>query len=93
MSQSQKPAAAPKESAQDAPEGVGTIELSGQERRARQSSIDMWRDRFAAMPKVRVRLQEDTPVQVNAYKFHIKGGQQVEVPELVAEILEQAGLY
>ena len=76
-----------------APEGVSTIQITGDERRARQSTIDMWRDRFAAMPKVRVRLAEDTRVQVNGYTFLIKGKETVSVPELVAEVLEQSGLY
>ena len=81
------------ESAASAPEGAAAIEISGDERRARQSRIDLWRDRFAAMPKVSVRLAEDTRVQINGYAFEIKGKTTVKVPELVAEVLEQAGLY
>lgn len=89
-----KPKAAPVSEAQaDLPEGVGAIQMTGDEARKRQSNIDLWRDRFAAMPKVRVRLAEDTFVQVNGYSFQIKGKVPVDVPELVAEILGQAGEY
>lgn len=73
--------------------GVAPIQLTGSERKQRQSTIDRMRDMFAAQPKVRVRLAEDTPVQINGYKFMIKGKVTVEVPELVAEVLEQSGLY
>jgi hypothetical protein len=84
---------APAESIAEAPEGVGTINMTGAERRARQSNIDMWRDRFAAMPKVRVRTTEDVRVQINGYTFQIKGKTPIEVPSLVAEVLDQSGRY
>lgn len=58
----------------------------------RLSRIDQMRDDFAKMDKVTVRLQEDTPVQINGYSFLIKGKTRVQVPALVAEVLEHAGL-
>ena len=73
--------------------GVEALQLTGSEMRQRQSNIDMWRDRFAKMPKVRVRTTEDAFVQVNGYSFRIKARTPVMVPELVAEILEQSGRY
>lgn len=76
-----------------APEGVAKLELSGQERRQRQSQIDRMRDIFAAQKKVRVRLAEDARVQINGYTFLIKGRETVEVPESVATVLEESGLY
>lgn len=81
------------ESTADAPEGVAAINLGGDERRARLSQIDRMRDLFAAQKKVSVRLAEDTRVQINGYTFLIKGKTTVEVPESVAEVLENAGLY
>ena len=41
--------------------------------------------------KVVVRVQEDTYVGINGYGFRIKGKTKVEVPEQVADILEEAG--
>ncbi len=81
------------ESAQNAPEGVGTIQMSGEERRARGSAIDRMRDVLADQPKVRVRLSEDARVQINGYTFQIKGKVSVDVPQSVADVLENAGLY
>jgi hypothetical protein len=57
------------------------------------SQIDRMRDIFKAQPKVKVRLQEDQRVQINGYTFNIKGHATVEVPESVATVLEEAGLY
>lgn len=42
-----------------------------------------------AQPKVRVRLREDTFVAVNGYPFRLAGREWIEVPQTVAEILEQ----
>lgn len=81
------------ESTQEAPEGVAAIQLTGDEQRGRQSTIDRMRDLFAAQPKRKVRLAEDTRVQINGYPFFIKGKTTVEVPESVALVLEEAGLY
>lgn len=49
------------------------------------------RDHFAAQKKVSVKCQKDEWVQVNGYTFIIKGGERVEVPEQIAQILDEAG--
>ena len=86
-----------KETVVDLPEGVGAgvapIQITGAERRQRISEIDRMRDKFAAEPKIRIRLAEDARVQINGYTFEIKGKVPVEVPESVATILEQSGRY
>ena len=55
------------------------------------------REHFASQPRVKVRLAKDDVrgdqlVKINGYAFYIQRGVSVEVPEGVAEILEQAGL-
>lgn len=44
-----------------------------------------------AQPKVTVKCHEDTHVQINGYSFYIKAKTKVQVPQQVAEILEEAG--
>ena len=54
---------------------------------------------FAAMPKVKIRIPIDkqnkddliVPVCVNGYIYQIERGKSVEVPETIADILENAG--
>ena len=41
-----------------------------------------------AQPKVRVRLREDRQFMVNGYTFVVKGGEPVEVPEQIADMVE-----
>lgn len=45
---------------------------------------------LAKQPKRTIRLPEDAVVIVNGYPFEIKGRTTVEVPETVAQIIEQA---
>ena len=58
-----------------------------------QSMLNVMRDKYAAEPRVRVKVHNDGPVQVqvNGYSFLIREGVPVMVPESVAEILEDAG--
>jgi hypothetical protein len=49
------------------------------------------REYFASRPKVTIKTREDEWVQVNGYTFIIQAGQRVEVPQDVADILEEAG--
>lgn len=71
----------------DAPvEGVTAADTA----RARSAYVRQ-RDFLKAQPKVRIRVPEDTFVQINGYGFHIAKKQWVEVPEQVAEILAEAG--
>src|SRR5690242_4098724 len=67
----------------------------GPEVAAQQSRIDEMRAHFAKQPKVRIRIRKeegDQTVQINGYTFWIKAGERVDVPEQVAQILEDAGL-
>ncbi len=58
---------------------------------AHRSMFNKVRDQLRAEPKVRVRVQDDTFVGLNGYQFLIQKGQSVEVPQTIADILEQAG--
>jgi len=60
---------------------------------AQQSMLNVMRETFADQKRVRVKVHNDGPVtvQVNGYGFLIAEDQWVEVPEQVAEILEDAG--
>ena len=88
-----KPVPAAESAAEAGKVGAEAINASGAEIRQRQSNIDMWRDRFAEMPKVRVRTTEDARVQINGYTFQIKARTPVMVPELVAQVLDESGRY
>lgn len=65
---------------------------TGQERAERASDIDRMRDYFATRPKVSIFIPagKDEHVIINGYGFHLKRGEQVEVPIDVAEILRDA---
>jgi hypothetical protein len=58
-----------------------------------RSMIDVMRDVLKAQPKrrVRVRSDGDVPVQINGYSFLIQPNVWVEVPEQVAEMLDDGG--
>ena len=60
---------------------------------ARESMLNVMRDKYAKEKRVRVKVHNDGPVQVqiNGYSFLIQEGVPVEVPESVAQILEDAG--
>lgn len=60
---------------------------------AQQSMLNVMRDKYAAERRVPVKVHNDGPVQVqvNGYSFLIREGVRVEVPESVAEILDEAG--
>jgi hypothetical protein len=49
------------------------------------------RDYYAKQPKVSIKCAEDQWVQSNGYTFIIKGGERVEVPLGIAQMLEEAG--
>ena len=56
------------------------------------SRIDKMRQHFLKQPKRRVKVRNDGPVrvQVNGYSFLIQPNVVVEVPEQVAQLLEEA---
>ena len=56
------------------------------------SRIDKMRKHFLSQPKRRVKVRNDSPVrvQVNGYSFLIQPDVYVEVPEEIADLLEQA---
>lgn len=62
------------------------------ERDAQLSDIDRMRRYFATRPKVTVFIpaDQDEHVIINGYGFHLKRGEQVEVPVDVAEILRDS---
>lgn len=63
------------------------------DRAAHESMLNTMKRIFAEMPRVKVRVHNDSDVfvQINGYSFLIKPGKTVEVPEQVAEVLEDAG--
>lgn len=63
-----------------------------EERTANMSDIDRMREYFAERPKVTVFIpaDQDEHVIINGYGFHLKRGEQVEVPIDVAEVLRDA---
>jgi hypothetical protein len=64
---------------------------AGEDEKAQTATFDYMKAYFAAQPKVSVKCQEDQWVQVNGYTFIIKGGERVQVPQGVADILEESG--
>jgi len=63
---------------------------SATEKAAKMTEYYM-RDYYKAQPKVSIKCAEDQWVQVNGYTFIIKGGQRVEVPKDIADLLEASG--
>lgn len=62
---------------------------------AQASTIDFMRDHFSKQRKVSIKIPLDRGeqwVQVNGYTFQIMAGERVNVPEQVAQILEDAGV-
>lgn len=72
---------------------VENAQVDGATAREGAAAISSTRAALAAQPKVRIRLQEDTFVGINGHPFIIKAKEWVEVPQTVAEILEQGGRY
>lgn len=64
---------------------------SAEEERQALAAHNRMRDYYAAQPKVSVKPREDQWVQVNDYTFIIKGGERVDVPKDIADILEESG--
>lgn len=63
------------------------------EREAHESMLNVMKRIFATQPRVKVKVHNDSDVfvQINGYSFLIKPGKTVEVPEQVAEVLEEGG--
>lgn len=76
-----------------APAAAATPAVTTQATVTQQSMLNVMRDTFAKQKRVRVKVHNDGPVtvQVNGYTFLIQEGVHVEVPEQVAELLDQAG--
>lgn len=74
-----------------APPDPALAPVSGDEAKAALAETNRMRDYFAAQKKVSIKTQHDEWVQVNAYTFIIKGGVRVEVPQDIADILEESG--
>jgi hypothetical protein len=66
-------------------------QVAGQEAMAALKEQNRMRDYFAAQKKVSIKTRQDEWVQINGYTFIIKGGERVEVPEDVANLLEESG--
>lgn len=77
----------------DAPEVAPSAAVQTQATIAQQSMLNVMREVFSKQKRVRVKVRNDgpVPVQVNGYTFLIRENVPVEVPEQVAEILEDAG--
>lgn len=60
---------------------------------AQVSMLGRMKEKYAKEKRVRVKVHNDAPVQVqvNGYSFLIRENVPVEVPESVAQILEDAG--
>lgn len=82
----------PMEGAEPAPAGPSAA-VQTEATIAQQSMLNVMRDKYAKEKRVRVKIHNDAPVpvQVNGYSFLIREGVAVEVPESVAQILEEAG--
>jgi hypothetical protein len=74
-----------------APESSADVSFSGEEVQRQKSDFVKMREHLAVQPKVRIKLQEDTFVQLNGYSFWIQKKTWVEVPQQVADVLEEAG--
>lgn len=60
---------------------------------ARMSRLDEMREYFKHQKRVRVKVRNDgdVPVQINGYTFVVQSNVSVEVPQDVADLLENAG--
>ena len=60
---------------------------------SQQSMLNVMRDKYAKEKRVPVKIHNDGPVQVqvNGYSFLIRENVRVEVPESIAQILDEAG--
>lgn len=60
---------------------------------ARLSLIDQMKVYFKDQPRVRVKVRNDAdvPVQINGYTFIVRANVAVDVPQDVADLLDQAG--
>ena len=67
------------------------VSFSSDEVRRQKNDFARTRDALRRMPKVRIRVQEETVVQLNGYGFQIAAKTWVEVPQEIADILEEAG--
>ncbi len=65
---------------------------AGEDAKEALATENRMRDYFAGRPKVAVKTKADESVQVNGYTFIVKGGERVNVPVDVADLLEAAGL-
>lgn len=83
----------PKPLTVEAPAPAGDAKARGEALFNRESMLNVMRDKYATEKRVRVKIHNDGPVQVqvNGYSFLIQDGVAVEVPESVAEILDAAG--
>lgn len=82
--------------AENALEGITDTEAQLQAQARKISTVDKMRAHFAAQPKRRIKIRQEgankqpVPVSVNGYSFLVPTGVMVEVPEQIAEILEEA---
>jgi hypothetical protein len=75
--------------------GAASPEVAAAATAARMSMLTVMREKFAVEKRVRVKVKshnaQPVPVQVNGYTFLIQPDKWVEVPESVADLLDQAG--
>lgn len=78
-----------------APQSVAT-EITGADRKVAEGRQARMREIFAKQPKRKIRISKElwgheTFVGINGYRFQIMNGVRVEVPEQVAQLLEDMG--
>jgi hypothetical protein len=66
-------------------------DVTSADRKQFESQLKATEAALKAQPKVKIRVPEDTRVQINGYGMYIAAKQWVEVPQQVAELLEEAG--
>lgn len=76
------------------PEGISDTEQQLLAQARKISTVDKMRAHFAAQPKRRVKIRKESGpapvfVSVNGYSFTVPVGVPVEVPEQVAQMLEE----
>ena len=65
--------------------------ITGEDEKELRDRQDIMREHFAKQKKVRLRVREQQWVQVNDYTFVIAANEWVEVPQQIADILEETG--
>lgn len=77
--------------APDAGASLANAAPTAEDESAQRNRFSIMKAHLAKQPKVRVRVREETTVQLNGYTFVIAPNVSVMVPEQVEEILIESG--